>query len=226
MFLRQSLAVAMKDLRSELRTKESLNSAFAFAAVILILFSFVVDVGDSEILYSMSGGVLWMTFLFSGALILNRSFAREQQNDCLDALLASPLTGSALWFGKALANFILLLAVAAFSFPLFGALYNLTWARSPGWLLLVTLLGAWGISVVGTMFSALTVNLRLRELMLPTLIYPILIPVLMGAIRLTTILISGEPIAGDEWIWLRLLVGFDIIFTSLALLLVEVVLLG
>ncbi len=226
MFLRQSLAVAMKDLRSEFRTKESLNSAFAFAAVILILFSFVVDVGDSEVLYAMSGGVLWMTFLFSGALILNRSFAREQQNDCLDALLASPLTGSALWFGKALANFILLVAVAAFSFPLFGALYNLTWARSPGWLLLVTLLGAWGIAVVGTMFSALTVNLRLRELMLPTLIYPILIPVLMGAIRLTTILISGEPIAGDEWIWLRLLVGFDIIFTSLALLLVEVVLLG
>jgi heme exporter protein B len=104
----------------------------------------------------MSGGVLWMTFLFSGALILNRSFAREQQNDCLDALLASPLTGSALWFGKALANFVLLIAVAAFSFPLFGALYNLTWARSPGWSPLVTLLGAWGISVVGTMFSALT----------------------------------------------------------------------
>jgi heme exporter protein B len=226
MFLRQSLAVAMKDLRSELRTKESLNAAFAFAAVILILFSFVVDVGDSEVLYAMSGGVLWMTFLFSGALILNRSFAREQQNDCLDALLASPLSGSALWFGKTLANFVLLLGVQAFSLPLFGALYNLTWARSPGWLLLVTLLGAWGIAVVGTMFSALTVNLRLRELMLPTLIYPILIPVMMGAIRLTTLLISGEAIAGDDWIWLRLLVGFDIIFTSLALLLVEVVLLG
>ena len=226
MFFRQSLAVAMKDLRSELRTKESLNPAFAFAAVILVLFSFVVDVSDPEILYAMSGGVLWMTFLFSGALILNRSFAREQQNDCLDALLASPLSGSALWFGKTLANFLLLLAVQLFALPLFGALYNLTWARSPGWLLLVTLLGSWGISVVGTMFSALTVNLRLRELMLPTLVYPMMIPLLMGAIRLTTVLISGEAIAGDDWIWLRLLVGFDIIFTSLALLLVEVVLLG
>ena len=226
MFFRQSLAVAMKDLRSELRTKESLNSAFAFSAVILVLFSFVVDVSDSEILYSMSGGVLWMTFLFSGALILNRSFAREQQNDCLDALLASPLSGSALWFGKTLANFAMLLAVQAFSLPLFGALYNLTWTRSPGWLLAVALLGAWGVSVVGTMFSALTVNLRLRELMLPTLIYPMLIPLLMAAIRLTTVLISGEPIAGDDWVWLRLLIGFDIIFTSLALLLVEVVLLG
>lgn len=226
MFLRQSLAVAMKDLRSEIRTKESLNAAFAFAAVILVLFSFVVDVGDSEILYSMSGGVLWMTFLFSGALILNRSFAREQPNDCLDALLASPLSGSALWFGKALANFVMLLAVELFALPLFGALYNLTWARSLGWLAIVSLLGAWGIAVVGTMFSALTVNLRLRELMLPTLIYPMLIPLLMGAIRLTTVLISGQPISGDDWIWFRLLVGFDIIFTSLALLLVEVVLLG
>lgn len=226
MFLRQSLAVAMKDLRSELRTKESLNAAFAFAAAILVLFSFVVDIGDPEQLYAMSGGLLWMTFLFSGALILNRSFAREQQNDCLDALLASPLSGSALWFGKSLANFVMLVIIEAFALPLFGALYNITWARSPGWLIAVLLLGAWGIAVVGTMFSALTVNLRLRELMLPTLIYPMMIPLLMGAIRLTTLLISGQPIAGDDWIWLRLLVGFDIIFTSLALLLVEVVLLG
>lgn len=226
MFLRQSLAVAMKDLRSELRTKESLNAAFAFAAAILVLFSFVVDIGDPEQLYAMSGGLLWMTFLFSGALILNRSFAREQQNDCLDALLASPLSGSALWFGKSLANFVMLIAIQAFALPLFGALYNLTWARSPGLLIGVLLLGAWGISVVGTMFSALTVNLRLRELMLPTLIYPMMIPLLMGAIRLTTLLISGQPVAGDDWIWLRLLIGFDIIFTSLALLLVEVVLLG
>jgi heme exporter protein B len=225
-FLRQSLAVAGKDFRSELRTKEALNAAFAFALAILVLFSFVTDVNDSETIYAMSGGLLWLTFLFAGALILNRSFAREIPNDCLDALLASPVPGSALWLGKALANFALILIVEAAAMPLFIVLYNIRWTQSALWLAAVAILATWGICVIGTLFSALTVNLRLRELMLPTLLYPMLIPALMSAMRLTTVLVSGQPISGDEWIWFRLLIGFDIIFTSLALLLVESILLG
>ncbi|MEZ5356105.1 MAG: heme exporter protein CcmB [Bryobacteraceae bacterium] len=223
-FLRQTAAIAAKDLRSEIRTKESINAAVSFALVILVLFSFVLDLADPEMLRAMSGGLLWLVFAFAGALILNRSFSRELPNDCLDALVASPVSGAALFLGKAIANFTLLLIVEAVCLPAFGILYNQRWTGHLAWLAAVMLLATWGITVIGTVFSALTVNLRLRELMLPTLIYPMMIPALMAAMKLTTLLISGEAIGGEDWIWFRLLIGFDIIFTSLALALVEVVL--
>jgi heme exporter protein B len=224
-FFHQAMTVAMKDLRSEFRTKESLNASVSFALVILVLFSFAMD-PTSDQMREMSGGLLWLVFAFAGALVLNRSFARELSNDCLDALVSSPVSGAALLIGKTVANFLLLLVVEAICLPAFGILYDLNWARQPWMLLAVLLLATWGMTVIGTMFSALTVNLRLRELMLPTLIYPMMIPALMAAMRLTTILIGGDSLAPGDWIWLRLLVGFDIIFTSLALALVEVVLLG
>ncbi len=224
-FFHQAMTVAMKDLRSEFRTKESLNASVSFALVILVLFSFAMD-PTSDQMREMSGGLLWLVFAFAGALVLNRSFARELSNDCLDALVSSPVSGAALLIGKAVANFLLLLVVEAVCLPAFGILYDLNWSRQPWMLIAVLLLATWGMTIIGTMFSALTVNLRLRELMLPTLVYPMMIPALMAAMRLTTILIGGDTLAPGDWIWLRLLVGFDIIFTSLALALVEVVLLG
>lgn len=224
-FLRLSLAVAYKDLRSEFRTKEALNASVSFSLVILLLFSFAFD-PTSEQTREIAGGLLWLAYAFAGALILNRSFARELPNDCLDALVGSPISGAALFLGKALASFVLLIAVEAVSLPVFGVFYNIDWTRQPLWLAVVLLLATWGMTVVGTMFSALTVNLRLRELMLPTLVYPMMIPALMAAMQLTGVLLAGSPIAGDNLVWLRLLIGFDIIFTALALGLVETVLVG
>lgn len=224
-FLRQSLAVAAKDLRSELRSKEALNASLAFALVILLLFSFAFD-PTAETTREISGGLLWLVFAFAGTLILNRSFARELPNDCLDALVASPVPASALFLGKALANLVLLLAVELVSLPVFGVFYNVRWLPHLLPLLGVLVLATWGLAVIGTMFSALTVNLRLRELMLPVLVYPMIIPALMAAMQLTTVLLAGEPITGDNWLWVRLLVAFDMIFTALALALVETVLLG
>jgi heme exporter protein B len=223
--IRQTLAIAGKDLRSEFRTKESLNASAAFALVILLLFSFAVD-PTSEEMANFSGGLLWIVFSFAGALILNRSFSRELANDCLDALIASPVSGAALFLGKSLANFFLVLLIEAISLPVFGVLYDMNWSRQPLWLAAVLPLATWGMTVVGTMFSALTVNLRLRELMLPMLIYPMMIPALMAAMQLTTLLIAGQPVAGDDLIWIRLLVGFDIIFTTLSVALIDVVLVG
>lgn len=224
-FLRQSLAVAAKDLRSELRSKEALNASLAFALVILLLFSFAFD-PTAETTREISGGLLWLVFAFAGTLILNRSFARELPNDCLDALVASPVPASALFLGKALANLVLLLAVELVSLPVFGIFYNVRWLPHLLPLLGVLVLATWGLAVIGTMFSALTVNLRLRELMLPVLVYPMIIPALMAAMQLTTVLLAGEPVTGDNWLWVRLLVAFDLIFTALALVLVETVLLG
>lgn len=224
-FLAQVWTIAGKDVRSEIRTKESINAAISFAVVILVLFSFAFDPSADQV-REISGGLLWLVFAFAGALILNRSFARELANDCLDALVSSPVPGSALFLGKAFANFGLLMVVELVCLPIFGVLYNTVWTKAPLELAAVLALATWGITVIGTMFSALTVNLRLRELMLPTLIYPMMIPALMAAMKLTTVLLNGGVIPADDMIWLKLVLGFDIIFTSLAVALVEVVLVG
>ncbi|MDQ6700543.1 MAG: heme exporter protein CcmB [Acidobacteriota bacterium] len=215
--------IAQKDLRAEFRSKEALNASLSFAIVILLIFSFTVD-PIAEETRAIAGGLLWIVFIFAGALILNRSFARELPNDCLDALIAAPIPASALFLGKSCANFALLTIVDLVCLPVFGIFYNIAWTQVFWPLLLVLLLGNWGITMIGTAFSALTVNIRLRELMLPLLIYPILLPALMGAIQLTNTLLTGGPLLGDNVTWLKLLIGFDIIYTALSVMLIDVVL--
>ncbi len=219
-FVRQTFTVAWKDLRSELRTKEAINASLSFAVVILLLFSAAFEPTEDQT-REISGGLLWLVFAFAGALILNRSFARELANDCLDALIAAPMSGAALFLGKALANFVLLSAVEAVCLPVFGAFYNVHVTRQFWPLAGVIALGTWGLTVVGTVFSALTVNLRLRELMLPVLGYPILIPCLLAAMHLTAPLVMGDPLTAELAQWVRLLVAFDVIFSALALALIE-----
>ncbi|MGH9559050.1 MAG: heme exporter protein CcmB [Bryobacteraceae bacterium] len=225
LYLRQVATIAQKDLRAELRTKEALNASVAFSIVILVLFSFAFDPG-SDAIQEFSGGLLWMVFAFAGALVLNRSFARETQNDCLDGLLASPTPPSALLLGKTLANFALLLVVEFISLPVFTLFYDIYWKGMFWWVVLVVALGTWALTIIGTVFSALTVNLRLRELMLPTLVYPLMIPALMAAMTLTTDLLAGTPLGGDNLIWIRVLVAFDIIYTAVAIAVVDTVLVG
>ena len=222
MFLQQVWTIAAKDLHSELRTKEAWNASIAFTVVILLLFSFAFD-PSSEQIREFSGGLLWMTYAFAGALVLNRSFARELHNDCLDALIASPVSSAALFAGKAFANFALLFAVELVSLPVFVLFYNVPFGAGQfGPMLLVMVLGTWALTVIGTLFSALTVNLRLRELMLPTLVYPMMIPALISAMTITTNVLASNP-AGFG---LRFLIGFDIIFTLLAVVFVDTVLVG
>jgi heme exporter protein B len=221
--LRQSLTIAGKDLRAEIRSKETINASISFAVVILLLFSFAFD-PTVEQTRAMAGGLIWIVFAFAGALVLNRSFVRDLPNDCLDALISSPISGAALFLGKALANYALLLVVELLCLPVLGLFYQVNWAQHFPQLLMVVLLATWGMTVVGTMFSALTVNLRLRELMLPILVYPIMIPELLAAILLCQNLIAGQPITADQYGWLRMLIGFDVIYTALALTLVETVL--
>jgi heme exporter protein B len=222
LFLRQVWTIAAKDLHSELRTKEAWNASIAFSVVILLLFSWAFDPSSDQV-REFSGGLLWMTYTFAAALVLNRSFARELQNDCLDALIASPVSSAALFVGKAAANFLMLLAVELVSLPVFVLFYNVPWTADrflP--MLLVLVLGTWALTVIGTLFSALTANLRLRELMLPTLVYPMMIPALIAAMTVTTNLLAGSPLG----LGIRLLVAFDIIFTLLAVVFVDTVLVG
>src|SRR3974390_151442 len=208
-YLGSTLAIAAKDLRSEFRTKEALNASFAFSVVILVLFSFAFD-PSSEQLQTISGGLLWLVYSFAGALIVNRSFAREIPNDCLDVLISSPSPAWALFLGKAMACFVLLMLVELISLPIFGLFYNIRWGGSFLPLLMIMALATWGITVVGTAFSAVTVNVRLRELMLPVLLYPILIPLLIASMEMTTGLFNDNAFLSD----VRILIVFDTIFTS------------
>jgi heme exporter protein B len=222
-FFRQVFVIMAKDLRAEIRTKEAINASLAFALVILLLFSFAFENSDESMKDNL-GGLLWIVFAFAGTLVLNRSFARELPNDCLDALIAAPISGAALFLGKALANYVLVLGVELVSLPVFGIFYDVRWARQFPELLLVLLLGTWGLTVIGTMSSALTVNIRLREVMLPMLTYPILVPALLGAMQLTSPLVAGTPIGPETVTWLKMLIGFDAIYTAVSLFLVETVL--
>lgn len=223
--LKQALTIAAKDLRTEMRTKETLNATLAFALTILLLFSFAFD-PTAEMTREIAGGLLWLVFAFAAALILNRAFARDQPNECLELLLASPLHPTALFAGKALASGVLLLAVEVVCLPVFGLFYNISWGPQLRLLPAVMLLATWGLAVVGAAFSALTVNLRLRELMLPMLLYPVMIPSLLAAIQLTTAIANGSPLDASAQVWFRLLVGFDMIYTLLAIALIEPVLIG
>ena len=221
--LNQVFSVARKDLALELRTKESINAAGAFSVAILILFSFAFD-PFSDAIRELSGGLLWLTFAFAGALVFNRGFSRELPNECLDTLLASPLAPSSLLVGKAVGVFLLLLLVELVSLFVFGIFYNVRWWLHPGELAVTCGLATWGIAIVGSVFGALTVNLRLRELMLPVIIYPILIPLLIGAIETTNTVLANEAFGNYEWLWTKVLVVFDVVFTSLAVALSETIL--
>src|SRR5579885_1641139 len=138
--LRGTLIIALKDLRVELRSKEVINAALSFALVILLLFSFAFDPSAEET-REIAGGLLWLVFIFAGILVLNRSFARETVNDCLDGLIASPVSGAAVFFGKVLVNTALLLVLELICLPVFGIFYNMSWVVIFGKLLPVFALG-------------------------------------------------------------------------------------
>ena len=148
------------------------------------------------------------------------------QNDCLDALLASPVPPAALFIGKALANYALLMTLELVCLAEFGILFNVRWLANVGPLMIVMAVGTWALTVVGTLFSALTVNLRLREVMLPVLVYPMMVPPMMAAMILTTDLLAGTALGPGNMLWIRVLVGFDLVFTLLGVSFVDTVLVG
>tara|TARA_Y100000588_G_scaffold386678_1_gene482755 strand:+ start:5592 stop:6275 length:684 start_codon:yes stop_codon:yes gene_type:complete len=224
-YLYHILTIARKDLRGEFRSKEVLNAATAFTLVVLLVFSFSFDPIVNPDVRNLAGGLLWVVYLFASVLILTRSFAREITNGCLDALIASPVPASAIFCGKLLSNALLLLLIELVSLPVFSVFYDISWLGKFDSLLPVLLLGTWSITAVGTIFSAITAGNRLRELMLPLLVFPMTLPVLMACVKVTTLIFTGEPL-GESIVWLKLLIAFAVIFTLLGAVLLEAVLLA
>lgn len=203
-------AILWKDLLIEVRTKQGLNAMAFFAALVLFLFSFAIG-PDPDLLGRLAGGLLWIGITFTGMLSLGRTFQSEELAGGLRNLRSYPGEPRAIYLGKLLGNLAVLLLLEALLFPATGVLFQLElWPHAPG-LAAIALLGTFGFSVVGTFYAALTVHLRAREVMLPLLLFPALVPVLLGAVNATQGLLLGDPLGrvGD---WIRLLAAFDIIF--------------
>jgi heme exporter protein B len=216
-FLRVALAVAAKDLRVEHRSKTALVSAIAFAALVLVIFNFARDAAALS-REALAPSVLWITFSFSGVIALNRSFALERENAALDGLLLAPVSRSALFLGKYLANLAFVFTVEAVALPLFVLFFGVDLSRALGGIVLTAILATTGFVAVGTSFAAMTVRTRFAELMLPLLLLPFLLPPVIGAVQVTARLLAGRPmseIAG----WLRILGFYDLVFVTLCLLL-------
>jgi heme exporter protein B len=208
--LQAAWLVARKDLAIELRTRTAFLAALVFALLGATIFYFAWD-STAVAAIDLAPGVLWVIFTFSGLLGLQRSFGVEQADRAMDALLAAPVERESIYLGKALANLVFVAGVEVVALPAVVLFYNVPVANV--WLPLVGIaaLAAVGIVAVGTLFSAMAVNTRLAELLLPMLSLPFFIPVVMPAAQTTARLLAGRP-AADAWPWLRILVAFDLVF--------------
>jgi len=207
-----------KELRLEFRTRELLTGTVIFVLVVIVLFSFAFDPTSADS-RRYGPGLLWIAFLFAGSLMLHPSFAREHANQTLDALRMAPISAFAILLGKTLANFTFLAIAEIVLVPVFAVLYNVPLAAVAGRLALVLALGTLGLVITGTVFSAVSAHARMRELLLPLLLLPILAPLLIAAVEATSSLFAQQPALDRTW--LTFLGGFDIVFLTASWLLCD-----
>lgn len=212
--LRQIWAIVAKDLTAELHTKEMVSAMGLFGVLSVLIFSFSLDLSGS-VARASAPGVLWVTVTFAGILGLNRSLSREGQHGGLDGLMLAPMDRSTIFAGKALGNLLFMLAVEAVLLPLVSALFGVHLVR--GGVILILFLGTLGYAGVGTLLAAIALNTRAQAVALPVLMLPLVVPVLVGAVRATGGLIEGATL-GEVGTWTRLLVTYDLVLLAIALL--------
>ena len=221
-YTRHILAHFTKDLRLEWRNRDSINGMLFFALLVVVVFALAFDpTAFPTIARQISGGLLWVGVLFASITALNNAWARELKNGVLDAHRLAPAPASALFIGKALANFIFVSAVEIVLAPVFAVFYNLHPLGQTSLLLLILPLGTWALVSNGTFFAALSLRTRNRELLLPLVLCPIAMPALLAMIQATTDVLTGEF---DPSLWIKVLVSYDIVFTTAAVLLFGVIL--
>jgi heme exporter protein B len=218
-FLAAVLTVLWKDLRTEFRARELVSAMTLFALLSVLAFSFGLEL-DRQVREEVIGGVLWVTVIFASVLGLNRSLGQERDQGSIDALLIAPVDRAAIYFGKAIGNFLFALIVGLLLLPLMTILYNIT-LTLPGLLAALTL-GTLGLSLVGTLLAAMTVQTRSRETLLPILMLPMALPILLAVVRASAGIIDGVP--AEQWTpWLGLLAAIDVIYGALCALLFDYV---
>jgi heme exporter protein B len=214
-----ALAIAWKDLRVELRSKETLSAMLVFALLAIMIFSFALEL-DRSGRQASAAGVLWVTLIFAGTLGLGRSLAREKDAGCLDGLLLTPVDRSALYFGKLAGNFVFMLIVGIVLAPLLTILFDVSFLKPMIGVVLV--LGVLGYAGVGTLISSISVYSRGREVMLPILLLPIALSILIPAVRATRGLLEGAP-PGELSAWFNMLIGTNGLYIALAYMLFDFV---
>jgi heme exporter protein B len=215
---RAAAILLAKELRLEFRTRELLTATVVFALVVVVLFSYAFEPTAAES-RRYGPGLLWIAFLFAGSLMLHPSFVREQSNDTLDALRMAPISSFAILLGKMVANFVFLLVAETVILPVFAVLYDVSLTGVIGRLLLVLMLGTAGLVITGTVFSAISAHARMRELLLPLLLLPILTPLLIAAVEATASLLAEPPALARDWV--AFLAGFDVVFLTASWLLCD-----
>ncbi|MBI2370259.1 MAG: heme exporter protein CcmB [Deltaproteobacteria bacterium] len=221
-FLRRVYIIAWKDVLLDLHTRENVTTLVFFSALILLVFNFALG-PDRELLAQVSAGVIWLAFLLAGMLALGRSFLLERENECLEGLLLIPVDRSAIYLGKLGGNLLFMLVAEAILLPLFAVFFNLDlWAALPR-LIPVAVLGTLGFAGLGTLFSAMAVHVRAREVMLPLLLLPVAVPVILATIRSTEVILRAGPWA-EVAPWLQLMAGFDVIFLTVGVLVFDFIL--
>ncbi|HIZ88661.1 MAG: heme exporter protein CcmB [Mucispirillum sp.] len=210
-YFKAVLAILKKDILMEIRTKETINATLVFSILITIVFSFISEPG-SKTEQAVAGGIFWMAVTFSGILGLNKTMMSEIQGGNFEALMLAPIDRSAIFFGKVISNFLFLTILEIILVPLFLVFYNVNLVSH--WLMVVIiLLATYGYSVTGTLFSMISVRTKTREIMLPLLMLPILVPVIIAAILSTNIFLFNQEITYC-YNWIKLMAVFDIIFTA------------
>jgi heme exporter protein B len=221
-YARRAWIVLWKDLLTERRSKESLNALLFFSLLLLFLFQFALG-PDRERLHAAVPGLLWLGFVLAGLLGLGRSFIAERDNECWEGLRLTPGDKSAVYLGKLLGNILTMGAVELLLLVLFGVFYDVALGPALGPLLVVLALGTIGLAAVGTLFAAMTAQVRARELLFPVLLLPAQVPVLLAAVSATQAALLGQPLAEVSH-WLKLLGAADLVYVMIGLLTFEFIL--
>jgi heme exporter protein B len=215
--IRAALVIATKDIRVELASKTAITAAVSFGILVLVVFNFARDPAVVT-LDILAPSVLWVTAAFAGVVTLNRSFAMEQEADAIEGLLLAPVSRSAIFLGKYLANLVFVLVVDVVVLPVFVLFFNVTPTVGLAWVALLLGLAAVGYVAIGTVLAAMTVRTRFAELMLPVLLLSFVVPPVLVGVQATTRLLAGRPISEIlGWFWF--LVVYDFVFLVLGLML-------
>ncbi|MGB2897207.1 MAG: heme exporter protein CcmB [Anaerolineales bacterium] len=217
--LRPVVAIVWKDLAAEFRSRELIGAMLVFAALVIVIFNFALEL-DIRTRENVTSGVLWVTFAFAGTLGLNRSMAIEKDRGCLDGLLLAPVDRSVIYFGKAIGNLFFMLIIEAIILPMYSVLYNVNLFQ-PG-LIFVILLGSIGYTAVGTLLASMAVQARTRDVLLPILLFPVLIPLLLAAVKASNGFLQSFEIA-EIMPWVNIMIAYDVIFIAVAFMVFDFV---
>jgi heme exporter protein B len=208
--------IFLKDLKVDFRRMENFFSMLFFALVIILVFAFAL-VADNKSQIMIASGVFWVTFLLSGIVSLSKSFQMEKENDCMHALLLSPVSRGSIYVGKMAGNIVFILLIQLLIIPAFNLFFHVLVFDYFTELITLNLLAVIGFSALGTLLAALTTDLRFKEILLPILLFPLIVPLLLACVTITQSILTGNGLLG-AMNWIKLLIGYDLIFFIIAYL--------